>query len=94
MDAEVEKTKQKLQFLGSQIRELESELQHGIEGRRKLVEELEDLSPTNPILQDLNREIPNSSNDNNNEGRLLSYLVVPINISRTPSRFLIESSDI
>lgn len=43
LDAEVEKTEQKLQHLRWQIKELETELERGIQGRRNLVEELEDL---------------------------------------------------
>lgn len=45
LDAEVEKTEQKLQKLRSQIQELETELQHGVDGRRNLIEELQALSP-------------------------------------------------
>ena len=45
LDAEVEKTEQKLQTLRSQIQELETELQHGVDGRRNLIEELQALSP-------------------------------------------------
>ena len=44
LDAEVQKTEQKLQHLRNQIRELESDLQRGVEGRRNLVEELRSLS--------------------------------------------------
>ena len=44
LDAEVQKTEQKLQLLRDQIRELESDLQRGVEGRRNLVEELRSLS--------------------------------------------------
>ena len=40
LDAEVEKTEQKLQHLRRQIQELETELKRGIKGRRDLVEEL------------------------------------------------------
>jgi len=40
LDAEVEKTEQKLQHLRRQIQELETELERGIKGRRDLVEEL------------------------------------------------------
>ena len=45
LDAEVEKTEHKLQVLRSQIQELETELQHGVDGRRNLIEELQALSP-------------------------------------------------
>lgn len=44
LDAEVQKTEQKLEYLRNQIRELESDLQRGVEGRRNLVEELRTLS--------------------------------------------------
>jgi len=43
LDAEVEKTEQKLQHLRRQISELEMELERGIKGRKDLVEELEIL---------------------------------------------------
>lgn len=43
LDAEVEKTEQKLQHLRRQIKELETELERGIQGRRNLVEELQAL---------------------------------------------------
>ena len=43
LDAEVDKTQQKLQLLKQEVRELEFELERGIEGRRNLFEELQSL---------------------------------------------------
>ena len=50
LDAEVEKTEQKLLFLRRQVEELELELERGIKGRRDLVVELQGLrtSPNAP----------------------------------------------
>ncbi len=45
LDAEVERTKQRLQSLRKQMEDLESEVQKGIEGRRILMDELVNLSP-------------------------------------------------
>ena len=70
LDAEVEKTEQKLQKLRSQIQELETELQHGVDGRRNLIEELQALSPdsrTSPVdsdEDDATKSIQESSGDN------------------------------
>ena len=44
LDATVEKTKQRLQYLRKEVEELELEVQKGIEGRKALVEELSSLS--------------------------------------------------
>ena len=43
LDAEVEKTEQKLLLLRRQVEDLELELERGIKGRRDLVEELQGL---------------------------------------------------
>lgn len=53
LDAEVERTKQKLQSLKRQMEDLESEVQKGIEGRRILMEELIGLT-SYPISVELN----------------------------------------
>ena len=45
LDAEVERTKLRLQLLRKQMEDLESEVQKGIEGRRSLMNELVSLSP-------------------------------------------------
>lgn len=45
LDAEVERTKQKLQTLKRQMDDLENEVQKGVEGRRILMEELLGLTP-------------------------------------------------
>ena len=72
LDAEVDKTKQKLQLLRRQIKELETELERGIEGRRGLVEELEalgtlsDMSPgqtKDAMPENSRRRSPMSSAD-------------------------------
>lgn len=52
LDAEVERTKQRLQELRKQMEDLESEVQKGLKGRRSLVEELVSLSPaSSPTLK-------------------------------------------
>lgn len=45
LDAEVERTRQRLQLLRKQMEELEDEVQKGIDGRRILMDELASLSP-------------------------------------------------
>lgn len=50
LDAEMERTTQKLQSLKRQIEELEIEVQKGVEGRRALLEELNGLSSSIPPM--------------------------------------------
>lgn len=59
LDAEVERTKQKLKNLKRQMENLESEVQKGVEGRRILMEELIGLAPnpTSLITNEKNHEI-------------------------------------
>ena len=61
LDASVQKTKQKLESLRLEIDALEIELQRGVEGRKALVEELEELSEASkdPSLQ-LECNLPSS----------------------------------
>lgn len=71
LDAEVEKTEQKLQCLRSQIQELEFELQRGIDGRRSLVEELEALSPEpgTPVADSDKYNVSNEAHSSSSDGR-------------------------
>ena len=56
LEATMEKTRQKLESLKSEIEELEMELQKGIEGRRALLIELEDLARVAEAQQSQNKE--------------------------------------
>lgn len=79
LDAEVERTKQKLQSLKKQMEGLESEVQKGIEGRRILMEELIGLT-SRPISVELNGEQTQKVNPdlqvlNANEGQQSKYII-------------------
>ena len=65
LDAEVKKTEQKLQLLREQIEELERELERGREGRRVLVDELQNLQIPPDISPEPTTE--HSSDDENEE---------------------------
>ncbi|KAL8828497.1 MAG: hypothetical protein Q9191_002555 [Dirinaria sp. TL-2023a] len=67
LDAEVDKTQQKLHLLKQQVRELELELERGIEGRRNLLEELQSLEAT--VLVSVNIERGHRQGDIN-EGEI------------------------
>lgn len=64
LDAEMERTKLRLESLRKQTDDLESEVQKGVEGRRVLMEELMDLSAT-PNLSTFNQKpiyLPDDAN--------------------------------
>ena len=50
LDAEVERTRRRLESLRQEIADLETQLQKGIEGRQGLIEELDDLSQAREAL--------------------------------------------
>ena len=64
LDAEVERTKSRLQLLRKQMEDLESEVQKGIEGRRSLMNELVSLSPApSPAPKALSRDRQDSADN-------------------------------
>ena len=91
LDAEVEKTRKRLESLRKEIAVLETELQKGIEGRQGLIEELNSASrsrealagPTDPDSRDV-ADVPKYSTSTERVSGKCAYLSKPSKCSEQP----------